>query len=262
MDVPYAVLDLRFTRFRKGIFAIATSKGQVGLWTIGTAGTGPIQHLWTYQIFPNSVLTLSFAWSPLPSKSNVIAASSSDGRIAIFESKHEPPSDLVETAAHSLEAWTVAWTTKGEHDLRPELYSGGDDSALCRHELSVRPVSESLNDGNRPYIHEYEFQASLRDTKTHTAGVTAILPLQPIFRGEQLLVTGSYDEYLRLLLPVDGSPRPKVLAERRLGGGVWRLEILDYEAPDDDWGTQILRENLVLVKPSRNPAFTQHLSIS
>lgn len=262
MDVPYAVLDLRFTRFRKGIFAIATSKGQVGLWTISTAGTGPIQHLWTYQIFPNSLLTLSLRWSPLPSKSNAIAASSSDGRIAIFESKHEPPLDLVETVAHSLEAWTVAWTTKGEHDLRPELYSGGDDSALCRHELSVRPVNESLNDGNLPYIHEYEFQAQGRETATHLAGVTAILPLQPIFRGQQLLLTGSYDEFVRLLLPVHNSVRPKVLAQRRLGGGVWHLEILEYEAPDGDWGMQILRENLVPVKPSRNLAFTQHLSIS
>ena len=262
MNVPYAVLDLRFTRFRNGIFAIATSKGQVCLWTISMAGTGPIEHLWTYQIFPDSSITLSLAWSPLPSKSNAIAASSSDGRIAIFESKHEPPAISVETAAHSLEAWTLAWTTKGEYDLRPELYSGGDDSALCRHELLVRPVSESLNDGNQPFTHEYEFQASLRDTKSHMAGVTAILPLEPIFRGEQLLLTGSYDEYVRLLLPIKGSPRPKLIAEQRLGGGVWSLKKLDHEAPDDDWGMQFLWENLVPVKPSRNPAFIQHLSIS
>ena len=226
------------------------------------AGTGPIEHLWTYQIFPNSSITLSLAWSRLPSQSNAIAASSSDGRIAIFESKHEPPAISVETAAHSLEAWTLAWTTKGEYDLRPELYSGGDDSALCRHELSVRPVRESLNDGNPPFTHQYEFQASLRDTKSHMAGVTAILPLQPIFHGEQLLLTGSYDEYVRLLLPINGSARPKLIAEQRLGGGVWSLEILAHEAPDDAWGMQILWENLVPVKPSRNPAFTQHLSIS
>ena len=262
MNVPYAVLDLRFTRFRKGIFAIATSKGQVCLWTISMAGTGPIEHLWTYQIFLDSSLILSLAWSRLPSQSNAIAASSSDGRIAIFESKHEPPVIAVATAAHSLQAWTLAWTTKGEFDLRPELYSGGDDSALCRHELLVRPVSASLNDGNLPSSHVFEFQASLRDTKSHMAGVTAILPLQPIFRGEQLLLTGSYDEYVRLLLPINGSPRPKLLAEQRLGGGVWRLDLLEHEAPDGDWGMQILWENLVPVKSFRSPAFTQHLSIS
>ena len=226
------------------------------------AGTSPLEHLWTYQIFPESSLTLSLAWSRLPSQSNAIAASSSDGRIAIFESNHEPPAISVETSAHSLEAWTLAWTTRGEYDLRPELYSGGDDSALCKHKLSVRPVSGSLNDDNLPFTHEYQFQASVPDTKSHMAGVTAILPLQPIFRGEQLLVTGSYDEYVRLLLPVNESPRPKLLAEQSLGGGVWRLEMLAHEAPDDDWGMQIPWENLVPVKPSRRPAFTQHLSIS
>ena len=94
------------------------------------------------------------------------------------------------------------------------------------------------------------------------AGVTAILPLQPIFHEEQLLLTGSYDEYLRLLLPADDSSMPKVMAERKLGGGVWRLEILEYDEPDDEWGMQSPPENRVPVKPSRNPAFTQHLSIS
>ena len=204
------------------------------------AGTGPLEHLWAYQIFPDSSITLSLAWGLLPSQSTTIAASSSDGRIAIFESKHEPPAISVETAAHSLEAWTLAWTTKGEDDLRPELYSGGDDSALCRHQLSVRPTSESVNDSNLPFDNEYEFQASLHDTKSHMAGVTAILPLEPIYRGEQLLLTGSYDEYIRLLLPINGSPRPKLMAEQRLNGGVWRLSILAHKAPNGDRGMQIL----------------------
>ena len=139
------------------------------------------------------------------------------------------------TEAHSLEAWTLAWTSKGEN-LRPELYSGGDDSALCRHGLSVRPVSGSLKDGNIP-SHGYDFKAPLRDTKTHTAGVTAILPLRPVFHEEQVLLTGSYDEYVRLLLPIDGCAKPKTLAEARLGGGVWSLKILNYLAPDDNVGT-------------------------
>ena len=239
MNVPYAVLDLRFARFKTGVFAIATSKGQVCLWTISQAGTGPIEHIWSHQVFPESSLALSLAWSRL-TRSYAIAASSSDGRIAIFNSKHEPPTDYVETAAHSLEAWTVAWTTSEGYDFRPELYSGGDDSALCRHDLSFWPVSD-IDNFPSDINHEYEFQGTLRDRKTHMAGVTAILPLQPIFHGEQLLLTGSYDEYLRLLLPIDGSSTPKLMAERRLGGGVWRLEILEYDEPDDEWGMQSLR---------------------
>ena len=234
---PYAVLDLQFTRFRKGVFAIATSKGAVRLCTMNTDGTGPIEQIKTYQIFSDSSITLSLSWNRLVSHSDAIAASSSDGRIAIFDTKYLPPMTYTKTEAHSLEAWTLAWTTKGENDLRPELYSGGDDSVLCRHGLSVRPVSGSLNDGNIP-SHGYDFRAPLRDTKTHMAGVTAILPLQPVFHGEQVLLTGSYDEYVRLLLPIAGVSRPKVLAEQRLGGGVWSLKILDYQAPDDDAGTE------------------------
>ena len=239
VNVPYAVLDLEFTPFKRGIFAIATSKGKIHLCSINSGGTGPIEIIKTYQVFSESLITLSLGWNRLPSHSDTIAASSSDGRIAVFDTKHEPPTTYTETAAHSFEAWTLAWTSKGENDLRQELYSGGDDSTLCRHELFVRQVSGSLNDGELP-SHEYDFQASLRDMKTHMAGVTAILPLQPVFHREQALLTGSYDEYVRLLLFIDGSSRPKILAEQRLGGGVWRLKILHYEAPDGDSGTEFL----------------------
>ena len=134
------------------------------------------------------------------------------------------------TEAHSLEAWTLAWTypkpeSEAEYGVSPELYSGGDDSVLCRHGLCGRPVLGSPNDGDLPSP-GYDSQAPIRDTKTHMAGVTAILPLQLVIHGEQALLTGSYDEYVRLLLPVEGGKRPKLLAEKRLGGGVWRLKIL------------------------------------
>lgn len=195
-------------------------------------GTGPLECLNSYQIFPESSLTLSLAWNHILPQSDTIAASSSDGRIAIFDTKYQPPVTYAKIEAHSLEAWTLAWTSKGEeHDLRPELYSGGDDSVLCRHGLSVRPVSGSLDDGNVP-SHGYDFQAPVRDPKTHMAGVTAILPLQPVFHGEQVLLTGSYDEHVRVLLPIDGRPRPEILAEKRLGGGVWKLKTLDCETPE------------------------------
>lgn len=239
VHLDYAILDLHFTPFRKGIFAIATSLGTVCLCTMNIQGTGPIEIVNSYEIFPISSLVLSLAWNRELSHSDTIAASSSDGRIAIFDSKYQPPMTYTKTEAHSLEAWTLAWTSKGaEDDLRPELYSGGDDSVLCRHGLSVRPVSGSLDEGNIP-SHRYDFQAPFRDTKTHMAGVTAMLPLQPVFHGEQILLTGSYDEYVRVLMPIDGYSRPKILAEERLGGGVWRLKILDFEAPDRGRGTLI-----------------------
>ena len=237
VHTPYAVLDLHFTRYKRGVFAIATSKGAVCLWTMNINGTGPLECLNSYQIFPDSSLTLSLAWNRILSQSDTIAASSSDGRIAIFDTKYQPPMTYRKTEAHSLEAWTIAWTFKGEeYDLRPELYSGGDDSVLCRHGLKIRPVSGSLGDGDIP-SHGYEFQAPVCDTKTHTAGVTAILPLRPVFHGEQVLLTGSYDEYVRVLLPLEGRTRPKILAEKRLGGGVWRLKTLYCETSNHNMST-------------------------
>lgn len=252
MDVPYAVLDLQFTRARKGVFAIATSNGQVRLCTMNSDGTGPIEHIQSYHIFSESSLTLSLAWNCMMSHANAIAASSSNGQIAIFNTEYEPPQTYVKTAAHSLEAWTLAWSSKGAGDLNPRLYSGGDDSALCTHDLSYRPVDPSLNNGNIPYP-RYDFRMPLRDTKSHMAGVTAILPLtisqpssgwgtstlKPSSRWNHLLLTGSYDEYVRLLLPIDGWPRPKILAERSLGGGVWSLKCIDDGVPCGDLGKGI-----------------------
>ena len=240
MDLPYAVLDLHFSQFRKEVFAIATSKGAVCLCTANINGNGLIESLNSYQIFPEVSLTLSLAWNPVVAQSDIIAASSSDGLIAIFDSRGQSPTTDTKTEAHSLEAWTLAWTypkseSETEHVESPELYSGGDDSVLCRHGLCGRPVLGSPNDGNMPSS-SYDFQAPNRDTKTHMAGVTAILPLQPVFHGEQVLLTGSYDEYVRLLLPIEGGKRPKLLAEKRLEGGVWRLKILASLAPHHGTG--------------------------
>ena len=265
VDLPFAVLDLRFTGHRRGIFAIATSKGSVCICTMNLHGTGPIEALNSYQIFPEPSLTLSLAWNCQLCQSDTIAASSSDGHVAIFNTKYQPPMAYTKTEAHSLAAWTVAWTYKAEEDLRqvlhsggdspvnshpvphspagnpvdllPELYSGGDDSVLCRYSLDVRHDSGSLLDGDISSDGD-GFQAPSRDSKTHSAGVTAILPLQTVFDEEQFLLTGSYDEFVRVLLPIKGSDRPKILAEERLGGGVWRLKNLDVVAPDSAKGTR------------------------
>jgi len=51
--------------------------------------------------------------------------------------------------------------------------------------------------------------------------VTAILPLS-----ESLVVTGSYDDHLRILQTNQGG-RPQILAEQNLGGGVWRIKIIE-----------------------------------
>ena len=66
------------------------------------------------------------------------------------------------------------------------------------------------------------------DRRIHLAGVTAILPLS-----ESLLLTGSYDDHVRLLEIPSSSQRGRVteLASLNLEGGVWRLKLL-FEAKE------------------------------
>ncbi|KAE8412028.1 hypothetical protein BDV36DRAFT_305245 [Aspergillus pseudocaelatus] len=74
-----------------------------------------------------------------------------------------------------------------------------------------------------PVILDYDDRA-----RHHTAGVTAILPLSVLGLedGAPLLLTGSYDEYLRVY---HATRRGQVLAEVCLGGGVWRLQLVRTE---------------------------------
>ncbi|KAL8851109.1 MAG: hypothetical protein Q9221_004005 [Calogaya cf. arnoldii] len=82
---------------------------------------------------------------------------------------------------------------------------------------------------------KYRFKA---DLKTHGSGVTAIVPLWRItFRNTQILLTGSYDEYIRLLYLKGGIKTAEVMAKRRLDGGVWQLKLLqELPNPQDPAG--------------------------
>ena len=164
-------------------------------------------------------------------RSSVIAVSASDGQVAVFDSMRQTEGDqaliLGTSQGHSLEAWAVAWSDKKseiESNLAM-LYTGGDDSILCRHSSFGRPLEAEAPIGNEAqHLHE----PSWRDKTTHNAGITAILPLSlstPF--DDDLLVTGSYDEYVRVLALPNLNGRTKVLAEKKLGGGVWRLNLLD-----------------------------------
>ena len=63
------------------------------------------------------------------------------------------------------------------------------------------------------------------DDKTHASGVTAILPLPVPEIPSEFILTGSYDEHIRLLVPTL-TKRWKCRAEIKVGGGVWRLRLL------------------------------------
>ena len=138
---------------------------------------------------------------------------------------------------HSLEAWTVLWSPIRESDNSATLYSGGDDSQLRRLRTTLPPVKsipaqpsmEGAEEHKSEPVEQME-DTHISDAKTHSAGVTAILPIWTIY-GEALL-TGSYDEFIRVLVSRTHRKWANV-AEKRLDGGVWRLKQMSAEGESD-----------------------------
>lgn len=131
-----------------------------------------------------------FAWHP--ENKEYVCCSLSTGQVAIVDIESETVNYVFE---HSLEAWVVAWNIPSSDLL--SCWSGGDDGRIqfCNRE----------------------------DRRIHGAGVTAIVPLLP-----NLVITGSYDDEIRVVEytePQAGRRQYNVLAEKRLGGGVWKIKV-------------------------------------
>lgn len=143
----------------------------------------------------------------------------SNGNVAILDTEKLKITHVL-PQAHSLEAWVAAWSPLRDNLV---LYTGGDDSVLCRHDCSyLQKPSLSRNDAD-----------FVRDSKLHEAGVTAILPICIDQEEREFLLTGSYDEHIRVLQITPGSKKAKLLLEYRLDGGVWQLNRLPCSQPPD-----------------------------
>ncbi|KAF2173581.1 hypothetical protein M409DRAFT_15859 [Zasmidium cellare ATCC 36951] len=225
-STDFAILDIQWTPQRPEtsdaeVLAVATSTGLLAFYRLDAAcgsseqhvkegGGGGLELVSVKTIAEPSTLVLSLAWHP--SRANVVGVTLSDGRVCLCESAATiwnvgAELRVSDVHAHSLEAWTLAFNP---HERR-QILSGGDDIVLqCSH------VQEEEADGH---------QLLWQDRKLHEAGITAILPLS-----ETLVITGSYDDHIRLLsLPHVG--RKQCLADLYLGGGVWRLKALPSAAP-------------------------------
>ncbi|KAL6721243.1 hypothetical protein ACLMJK_000345 [Lecanora helva] len=219
--LPYALLDLHFSPKDPSIFAVATSDGSLCFFSLDIDRGGKIEPIRSIQICDPSILVLSLAYRvPAEGEPSLIAVTMSNGHLAVLSDEQET-GDMITFPVHSQEAWTVAWSDAPNSESEPQgtLYSGGDDSALYKYSAGfpVPALDEKVS------IKHY--QQLSRDVSTHWAGVTAIRPtsLQDD-EAHEILLTGSYDEYVRVLtLPSPGRKRAKVLAERKLDGGVWRL---------------------------------------
>lgn len=210
----------------------------------------------------DTTLVLSLTWHPV--RPGVLGLTLSDGRVCVCTStsmgmgtssgsgsgsteeddtaaglwSQDAAVSLQDVHEHELEAWMMNFTPESLNVL-----SGGDDIVLqCSHvadddddddddESEAEEEEEQKEDQDEDEQHVLQKKPNRKNKNTflwqnrklHHAGITAILPLS-----ETLVITGSYDDHIRLLqLPkIPGDTRPKLLAELNLGGGVWRLKLL------------------------------------
>ena len=201
-----AILDIHFlTQVPSSNFGVATSTGAFCIYELADWTRNPkITHIKTIQYFPEDVLITSFSWHP-ESYMVGMTLSNNEVHLGLIDTEDEAaPPTTMEVARHELEAWTMAFLSDGSGVL-----SGGDDSTLRFAELT---------EGT-------EISVPWADKKIHGAGVTAILPIHLDDVGMQV-VTGSYDDHIRFL-HISTTGKRTVLAEANLGGGVWRVKLLD-----------------------------------
>ncbi|GAB7324742.1 hypothetical protein MBLNU13_g08599t1 [Cladosporium sp. NU13] len=218
-----AVLDIEWTPHEPKLgstLCVATSTGSLEFFAFD-ATAEKLEQTSSKQISDKETLVLDLLWHP--SRADIIAVTLSDGTVSLCQSddstnpwSSSSQTTITELTTHSLEPWTLAFSPDTSH-----IFSGGDDAAL--QSMQVSCDSESDGDASPSSMTLWT------DRRTHEAGVTAILPL-----ANDLLITGSYDDNIRLIsAPPVG--RRQVLADLNLGGGVWRLRMLDDgSAADDD----------------------------
>jgi diphthine methyl ester acylhydrolase len=248
-----AVLDLHFCPQDVTLFAVCTSTSQMFFFRLvnfehNTQGQ-PIHPLilevGSLDISADhTILATSFAWDPHPVTADPnnmsFAVTFSSGEVKLFGVKqHMKPKNQYDfrimyeasiDPGHMLEAWTVVFADLSSFEENGRtLLTGGDDSILAFH--SIQSDSDSG---------KWRATQLFQDRKSHTAGVTAILP---IFDTNQTLptirvfVTGSYDEHLRVFTLEESLPQKrKIVADIPLGGGVWRLRKMADCPEEEDQG--------------------------
>lgn len=213
----YSVLDIEWAPYRRpcgDLLAVATSTGSLAFYQLCPQGNRTqLAFKAQKQICDQSVLILDLVWHPR--QWDIIGVTLSDGRVCICQSNEGDPwsqatvLSLHTIITHSLEAWTLAFSSSSTSPI--EIISGGDDLLLQRASISCETHEHAL---------------LWQDRRIHQAGVTAILALT-----SELIVTGSYDDHIRLISAPSQKPRT-VLADEDLGGGVWRLKALPPQIAD------------------------------
>lgn len=235
---PSAILDLRFQTCsgKEDIVGAVSSTGTIEVFRFSSSSSGPpsltLLSILRLPGVGEDVLFLQFAWHP--TVADTLAITTSRGGVHILQLSPDYSTSLATedpVILHSLEAWCVTMcptVPAMEQDDAPSftIYSGGDDSVL-QYATCVIKGQSPQHDGSL----EIELPYPAMNVRGHGAGVTAILPL---LCGKDIVVTGSYDDHIRVysiqpLQETFGLRKTRLLAETNLGGGVWRLHLIKYE---------------------------------
>ncbi|EEH18905.2 hypothetical protein PABG_01224 [Paracoccidioides brasiliensis Pb03] len=281
VSLPHAVFDLHFSPRDPTLIAIATSVASVSLYSLkslqnnDSTASNPdiIIHLTTIPVhedlatsvlylcwLPPAHLTTGHNYSHDQLATDGFAVSFSDGRVSIFHT--QPPSHIfsketmteIDLPGEPIEVWYTTFhrgrSSSGKRFLM--LFSGDDFGSLRVHEFAGDGgVNGDGNDEGQKLLVDGQFLIQTREIsdrgKHHGAGITAILPLFSD-AGKTVLLTGCYDEYLRVY---KFAGRGEVLAEKWLGGGVWRLNVITEveEGPlttEEDSNVRRARSYLIL----------------
>ncbi|KAL1311007.1 hypothetical protein AAFC00_001225 [Neodothiora populina] len=277
LPTPYAILDLHFSPHDPNLLAVAGSTGVLELFVFAPSNN-QLNPYSRHQLFDPSVLVLSLAWHT--TRSDAVGVTASDGGVyTAFVSSASSSSSSEKTGVrsvrqihcHELEAWTLAFEQQADEDETTErscaVFSGGDDAVLRftwpvalplppSASSQVKPLETNSDNESDENQEDENPKMQYIDRRIHNAGVTAILPL-PGRKQTHITITGSYDDHIRVVhTPVVG--RKVILAEENLGGGVWRLKMLEQRIEEGRFiilascmhaGTRIVE----ITRPSRTP---------
>ncbi|GAM40896.1 hypothetical protein TCE0_041r13604 [Talaromyces pinophilus] len=259
VPLPHAVFDIKFHPIRQHILGVAGSDGSISVYSVSkddhNAGFPQIQHMWTNSVDPG-VSALYFSWFPkdwfplnsIPYTDGFVASfSNGKTRIYVLEPLGGKSYDVAKNKAgdwkfivneylperrKNIEPWVLALAKYGNPNA-----NGGFESCMFTGDDMGTLWTQSYTYPDDGY-HRWELEqiwpyCGYRDTddeaRHHPAGgVTSILPLpiMHLVKWAPIILTGSYDEYIRVY---HATLKGSVLAEKRLGGGVWRLQIINVE---------------------------------
>ncbi|KAL7803817.1 hypothetical protein V8C44DRAFT_343187 [Trichoderma aethiopicum] len=250
---PSALLDLRFYRDvpeYRDVLAVVSSTGTLAVFKFDplSDASAPLQQLATSRCedLDDDVLFLQCNWHPVAHRVLGITTSTGLARLLLLDNGWKIAKSVDVDIQNSLEAWCIAFApvdpSSDAADQPISVYCGGDDSMLryttC-HWLGDGDGNDPSSTLDMPF-------GPVTIKGQHDAGVTAILPL-PLSTGDhgRLVVTGSYDDHLRVFAIHDlhqshGLKRVQQLADANLGGGVWRLNLVDIQKTEGSTKIRIL----------------------